>query len=72
MNCIVYICVTVCVYIKWVLWSSGSAQAESEKEDSLVGGLQFLIVMHQSKMLSFKGLYMVDAQSGTDACHTST
>jgi hypothetical protein len=44
-------------------------QAESEKDSSLVGGLQFLIVMHQSKMLSFKGLYMVDAQSGVYLGH---
>ena len=41
-----------------------SIQTESEKNVALVGGLQFLIVMHQSKMLSFKGLYLVDAQTG--------
>lgn len=44
-----------------VIWH----QEEAEKDSTLVGGLQFLIVMHQSKMLSFKGLYMVDAQTGT-------
>ena len=36
-------------------------------EDGAVGPLQFLIVMHQSKMLSFKGLYLVDSYTG-DIC----
>ena len=42
-------------------------QERGNKEDGAIGPLQFLIVMHQSKMLSFKGLYLVDSFTG-DIC----
>eukprot|EP00602_Paraphysomonas_sp_CaronLab_P012130 CAMPEP_0185042642 /NCGR_PEP_ID=MMETSP1103-20130426/42465_1 /TAXON_ID=36769 /ORGANISM="Paraphysomonas bandaiensis, Strain Caron Lab Isolate" /LENGTH=1575 /DNA_ID=CAMNT_0027582743 /DNA_START=15 /DNA_END=4742 /DNA_ORIENTATION=- len=38
--------------------------AHIEKAESPSGYVQFVIVMHQSKMLSFKGLYIVDGHTG--------
>lgn len=40
------------------------ASQERGNAEEAAAPLQFLIVMHQSKMLSFKGLYLVDAHSG--------